>query len=479
MPLTATYTEETIRGMAPDPATFQKAEEIARARRFQNLGVSADGSWLLGECQGIAVEPYRISADFHDPANPVLRSSSPSRQSPDKFSLGLLLSYLHEPDAFQTREPGEDLLIKREKKIALDEKKKSGSAAPRKISKASPDKKAAAQRDGLEALEKLLVELTASGHWFEAGQLEKIERYSKQIADASVPAATHGLRRLTLIAKQKDTTEDEKNVQGAEVIGAIWAAVKMAHAILDGKQTGEDPAYVDAVTEDVIGKSWQFPELREKGYFATDLSLFELAFERIDDEARQQRLEASDLLDVGSGAVHQAIAYRPFKGLNQIPEQTSFTTPITIAEAAICPGFINRRLRWEKGTEQLIENPPADYLAKAHAQAKADFEEALEAFRAQMQQPLAPREALFFLRAERIGRIGDRVAIQDASGTRIEMKDRRKDYSNVANLVRAAGMMGREKPGVLVRFYLSPMTNTILGLPLAAVSPKAHLRLGL
>ena len=74
MPLTATYTEDLVRGIAPDEATFKQAQEIAGARKFQNLGVSSDGSWLLGECQGSATEPYQMSADFHDPNNPVLRS---------------------------------------------------------------------------------------------------------------------------------------------------------------------------------------------------------------------------------------------------------------------------------------------------------------------------------------------------------------------------------------------------------------------
>jgi hypothetical protein len=74
MPLTATYTEEMVRGIAPDEATFNKAQEVAKAKHFQNLGISADGTWLLGECQGSGHEPYQLSADFHDPQNPVLTS---------------------------------------------------------------------------------------------------------------------------------------------------------------------------------------------------------------------------------------------------------------------------------------------------------------------------------------------------------------------------------------------------------------------
>ena len=176
MALTATFTEEMVRGIAPDAETFERARKIAAAKRFQNLGVSADGTWLLGECKGSGSEPYQVSADFHDPLNPALRSTSPSRTVPDKFSVALLLAYLEDPSAFANREPSDDLLLRREKKIVQDERKKSGSAAPRKINKPAQDKKTAAQWEGLELLERLLVDLVAGGHWFEASRIEKIEK---------------------------------------------------------------------------------------------------------------------------------------------------------------------------------------------------------------------------------------------------------------------------------------------------------------
>ena len=89
-------------------------------------------------------------------------------------------------------------------------------------------------------------------------------------------------------------------------------------------------------------------------------------------------------------------------------------------------------------------------------------------------------ETLFSFRAEQIGRIGDRhIVMEDAAGNRIEAADRRKDYSNAANLVRAAAMLGRDHPAVLVRLFVQPVTNAIVALPLAALTPKHHLRLGL
>src|SRR5262249_47745056 len=211
-----------------------------------------------------------------------------------------------------------------------------------------------------------------------------------------------------------------------------------------------------AVMEEVLGKTWQMNELRDKGYVRSNLSLLELAFERTDDEARQQRLEISDLLDLNTGDVLQAIVFRPFKGLNQVPEQTSYLTPLTVPEGAVYPGYLNRRLRWEKGTEQLAE-AGVRHLEKAYELAKPELSAVIDVYRGQLKHALAPREAVVFVRADRIGRIGKRVVIEDASGTRIEAADKRSDYSNVANLVRAAGMLGRDKPPLLLPLYVRPV----------------------
>jgi hypothetical protein len=119
-------------------------------------------------------------------------------------------------------------------------------------------------------------------------------------------------------------------------------------------------------------------------------------------------------------------------------------------------------------------------LEKAYGLAKTDFAAVVEQFREQLRHPLAPRDAVFLVRAEQIGRIGDRhIVMEDAAGNRIEAADRRKDYSNATNLVRAAAMLGRDHPAVLVRLFVQPVTNAIVALPLAALTPKHHLRLGL
>ena len=480
MPLNVPITEDMVRRLAPDDATWTKAEEIATSDRLLQPGVSADGTWLVADAKGSGKEPYHVSADFVDPNSPVLRSNSPSRQTPDKYGLALLLKYARQPDAFGPREPGDDLLAKREKKVAAEERKKFGPGAPRREKKSAADKQIAAQRDGLEVLDRLLVDLVGGGHWFEEGRVEKLERQAKSLGDAHLPAATHSLRKLLLLAKQKGIGDEDRQFLGAELIAQLWAIVQRGRAYLEGRlPPGETEAEADALIEDVLGRPWQSSELKDKGYWRAGLTLFELAYERTDDDSRQQRIEISNLIDLNSGEILQAIAYRPYKGLNPIPEQPSYTTPLTVAEAAIYPGFITRRVEWEKGAETIGRPSPAA-LDKAYGLAKTDFAAVVQQFREQLRHPLAPHDADFLIRAEHIGKIGDRqVVLEDATGNRIEAADRRKDYSNVGNLVRAAAMLGRERPAVLVRLFVQPVTNAIVALPLAALTPKHHLRLGL
>jgi hypothetical protein len=480
MPLNVPITEDMVRQLAPDDATWAKAGEIAGSDRLVNAGVSADGTWLLADAKGAAKDPYHVSADFVDPNNPVLRSDSPSRHSPDKYTLALLLKYVRTPAAFGTREPADDLVAKRDKKVAADERKKFGPSAPKREKKSAADKLTAAQRDGLEVLDRLLVDLVAAGHWFEEGRVEKLERQAKSLGDAHLPLATFTLRKLLLLAKQKAISEEDRLFLGADLIGQLYQVVQRGKAYIDGRlPEGETENERDALIEDVLGRTWQLSDLKDKGYWKEGLSLLELAYERTDDDARQQRVETSNLIDLNTGDILQAIAHRPYKGLNPVPEQPSYTAPLTISEAAIYPGFLNRRVKWDKTAESTSRMTP-ETLEAAYNLAVPDIGAVIDAFKDQLRHPLAPRDTVVLLQCERVGRIGDRaVVLEDAAGNRVEAADRRKDFSNAANLVRAMGMLGRDKPAVLVRLFVQPLPNTIVALPLAALTTNRHLRLGL
>ena len=473
MPLNVTISEDMIRGLAPNDATWQKATEIADSDRLQNPGVSADGSWLLADAKGSAKHPYIVSADFADVNQPVLRSTSPDRSPPDKYSLALLLAYARKPESFGVREPSDELILKREKKVAADERKKFGPAAPKRSSLAKTDKKTAAAHDAIEQLDRLLFELVAAGDWYSEPHHEKMERVGKALADAGLPAASFTVRKLMILEKQK-ISEDDKNLLGGELLGQLWVISDRVKAFLhETPVEGESAAVSEYLAAELLGRAPATPNT------VHGLKLLELAYERGDDDSRQQRAEISDLIDLNTGKIYQSVSYRPFKGVNQIPQQTSYEAPVTVREAIIHAGFMNSRIEWDK-TAETVAASNADALATAYGLARPTFADVLAEFKEQLRTPLAPREAVVLLHPATIGKIGEKFTVlEDVDGARIEAADIRKDYSNVANLVRGTAMLGKDQPALLVRLFVRTTMNTIVAQPLALLTPKAHLRLGL
>ena len=465
------------------------------------MAVSADGTWLLAQCQGSGKNPYEVSCDLADPSTPVGRCNCPSRKFPCKHSVGLMLAYVATPETFGKREPPEELLAKRQKQEQRKEKKAEARTEPRKVNQAALTKKIAAQHDGLDLLEKIVLDLVAGGQWFEAARLERLGRQAKQMSDAYLPGALVMLRRLILLGGQQAISEEERMAVAADLIGRLWATVQKGRCYLEGKLADESQADADAVLEEVLGHAWQLTELREKGYVRQNMELLELAHERADDEARQERVETSYLLDLhplspagrgenttslspaagergrGKGGIYRAITYRPLNRLKYVPEQPSYTEPLLVSEAALYPGFPNqRRIRWEKGAEKTEPLLPA-HLKTAYSLAAPAFEPVLATFRQQLKHPLAPPLADAWLRCKRVGKIGEQVVLEDTNESRIVAQNWLDGQYNVVNLVRAAGML--QEPAVLVCLMFQHHTNTIVAQPLAALTPETHLRLGL
>jgi hypothetical protein len=150
---------------------------------------------------------------------------------------------------------------------------------------------------------------------------------------------------------------------------------------------------------------------------------------------------------------------------------------LTVSEAALYPGCpLNRRIRGEKGAEKPEPLAPA-HLKAVYGLAAPSFESAITAFRQQLKNLLSPPAGDVLLRCKQVGRIGDRVVLEDAQGGRLVARDRLAGQNNVANLVRAAGMLS--DPAVLVSLFFEPQNNAIVAQPLAALTEKTHLRLGL
>ena len=75
-----TYSLDDVNRWAPEPSAVGAAKSTQR--KFIKLGISADGTWLLGQCQGSGKNPYVVSADLADPRRRRSGAAAPAGNSP-------------------------------------------------------------------------------------------------------------------------------------------------------------------------------------------------------------------------------------------------------------------------------------------------------------------------------------------------------------------------------------------------------------
>ncbi len=114
-------TEQQILAFAPNTAAASNGKKISQKGGFIKLERTSDNTLYIGECKGSGKNNYITSADYIDQISPVFRCSCPSRQYPCKHSLALLYEILAKKE-FNICEVPEDIIRKREKKMARDNK---------------------------------------------------------------------------------------------------------------------------------------------------------------------------------------------------------------------------------------------------------------------------------------------------------------------------------------------------------------------
>ncbi|WP_055590927.1 SWIM zinc finger family protein [Streptacidiphilus griseoplanus] len=96
----ARWTAEHVLALAPDAASRKAAAGLSSPALWSGAGASAGAVW--GECGGSGGTAYRTSVDL---AGPAFSCSCPSRKSPCKHALGLLLLWTSGPEAVPDAEP--------------------------------------------------------------------------------------------------------------------------------------------------------------------------------------------------------------------------------------------------------------------------------------------------------------------------------------------------------------------------------------
>jgi uncharacterized Zn finger protein len=495
-------TEDLLRAVVTKDKALSDGRTLVKKGAFKNLKATADQSLIWGECQGSGANPYVLSIDLAGD-NPTIRCTCPVKPPPCKHTLGLLVAFMEKPTGFAVAEAPAELLEKRGKNLERAEKKAEAASKPKEVNQAALEKKTKVQRDALDLLEKLVLDLASSG----IGTLDgkkgaKLVEQARQLTDAYLPGAAEALRRLASLADRRDRDGEEERFYQLEEPGfdlpddlrlrlmtrhltRLWAMVRKGQKALDEKlEEGESASDAEAVVEDLLGHVWDLASLKAQGHVRQNLRLFELADERYRDGVREEKVEQGYLLDLDQGQIFVDRKFRPFAALDKIKEKDSYEKPITITDAGIYPGFVNRRVRWEIAALTSRLATEADFAA-IHAAAHPAIDVALTKYKEQIRNPLAPDDAVVLIRAADIRKAGDALALVDGKGATLVVKDSPlARYRSTNNLAMAAGAqlqdgVLKQPSSVLVRLYLGLTDDAIYAQPLALVVGTTHIRLGM
>lgn len=470
--------ERALLALAPSPDTYDAGVQLARTSQFSELRRTADEQLVFGLCAGSGATPYAVSADFvTDP--PTGRCSCPSRKRPCKHVLGLLVVHARAPASFVVGELPADLAEKRAK--SADKAEKAASPVkpkkPKVVNKAAEEKKARAQLDGLDVAQKVLTDLatTGLGALDEAGR-EALQVRAREVADFHLPGVALGLRRLALALAVAGDAE-ARMAPCARLVAKLSTMVRKGRAVLGQRIDGEETTAgeADAFVEELLGKVWQLTELREKGFVLENASLVELAYERFEDEAREEQVETSWLLELGSGEIHRDCAYVPLRRVGKDAAKQNHEGVVSVPDAAIYPGLGNRRVRWDAGAESVR---PLDAAARAAMVARAQpVAAAVSAYTTQLKNLLAPDERVALVQVAKLGRVGETLMLEDPAGGRLAFSEDARSAPALRVLELIGWPSGAQ--AIVVVLVADFFTGRVLARPLSIVTATSLLRLSL
>jgi len=191
------WNAEQIVALAPDPSSAKAGHEQARAHKWRSLGHNPRAAW--GECQGSAKEPYQTCIDLNGPA---FKCTCPSRKTPCKHALGLLLLLSQKIDLDLAAAPppwAAEWLQKRDQREAASPAPTKAAPAPAAQARRAAQR-AGRVRQGLADLDTWLCDLLRRGlTQVQNEPLSYWDAPAARLVDAQAPALARRLRNLALI----------------------------------------------------------------------------------------------------------------------------------------------------------------------------------------------------------------------------------------------------------------------------------------
>lgn len=365
-------TENWVRLIAPNAAALRNGNELRS--RFLTLNI-ADNRLLFGDCPGSGKEPYTVSADLSVPESPVCRCTCPSRQTPCKHVLGLLLAYAEEPGKFSdspmpTECPSQPRTAKPQRRAASPVR--------------SEAQKNALRLDGLNLALRMAEGLVWEGLGALTGKrLHELRTQSRALGNYYLPGVQTAFSRILRLLSE-GLTHDASRRAAFEELAFFSFLCRRAQTYFG--QTPVGSGITDAALETWCGRVWHLKELEDLGLCVYDARLLQLAFFSIDNP------DSGVLEDTGYWAVlgeTDALCLtqtlRPREALAHVREEDSCFGIIHVPKLYRYPTGL--RARWDGFS--LTEPTPEDF--ETLLSLSESLSPALRRFRRSLQDPYEPR----------------------------------------------------------------------------------------
>jgi len=478
---TMKLTEQMILMQAPNAAAAENGRKLSKKGSFSHRCKSADAVLYWAECAGSGKTPYQTSLDFSaSDSAPVCRCSCPSRQFPCKHALGLMFELLAERD-FETAEIPAGLAEKRAKQAARAAKKEAEAAQPpkpKKTNTAARQKKLRQQLEGLDQAERMVNDLLSAGvSTLSGSSAQSFEKLAKDLGSYYLTGPQTAFSRIALTVRQMQAQPERASDLCAEalrVLISLHATIKKSRDFLSSKLESGNYSTEDTVLYEALGGVWRLEELRAIGSCRENARLVQLSFDVSLDQAKREYVERGFWLDLSRGDIVQTLNYRPIKALKYVKAEDSCFELAEVPTLYEYPGEISPRVRWEDCTTRPLT--AAEYRA-VPAAGRAEVPAAVKLAKNQMKNTLLPKYIPALLPVGRIGAVGDRLALEDPSGNRILLRDRREDGADHASTDRLSVLTLPEGSALFGLVFYDEADRRICLHPYSAATPEQIIRL--
>jgi len=425
-----TLTEQYIFLQAPSPSAAENGRKLSKGNKFSNLHRSADDTLYWATCAGSGKNPYQTSIDFKKTDAPVCRCSCPSRQFPCKHSLGLMFEILA-AKTFDTAEIPADIAEKRAKKEARDAKKesdKNAPAKPKKTNAAAQAKKLKRQLEGLDMAEKMVNQLLTSGIGTLSGSsAQSFDKLAKDLGSYYLTGPQMAFSRIALSVKEVQKNPEQADAIYAEALRTLiylHSTIKKSHEFLQKKLNAGEYSAEDTVLFEALGGVWRLDDLHAIQAYRENVKLIQLSFDVSCDEVKKEYVERGYWIDLDTGQIDHTLNLRPMKALKYVKAADSCFELLDVPILYTYPGEGNRRIRYDGFTSRPIREKEQAMLPSL---AQPTLAAAIKLTKGQIKNTLLPKFLAVLVPVEHIGKIDKEFVLEDSSGSRIVLRDRKED----------------------------------------------------